>query len=110
MKPDEDPPPETENPRLVTEGSNEDFRLIYNPRGFALQAQQCRDCWIEGYLLHLEDLNVQFGDGPACTHTIRVAMRLYEAFRFSCDPLHRLATWEAIKASCRVFCRLSRRN
>jgi hypothetical protein len=104
-------PPEKESPRFAAEGSKETSRLTDTLHVVGMQGRaRCEDQWIRNYLTHLEALDVQFGDGAASTRTVLVAMRAYDTFRSSCDPLHRFAAWEAIRLACRLFSRLSRRN
>jgi hypothetical protein len=105
-------PPEKENPRFAAEGSkNEDFRLTITPLGLELQARlKCEDQWICNYLLHLEILNAQFGDGPASSHIVHAAKASYYKFCVTCCPDHRKQAWTVIQAACRLFSRRSRLN
>jgi hypothetical protein len=104
-------PPEKENPRFAAEGSDEDFPSLYTTPPTGMQGRaRCEDQWIWKWLVHLEVLNAQFGDGSMCSHIVHAATRAYYEFCSSCDPSHRIAAWEAIQSACRLFSRRSRLN
>jgi hypothetical protein len=110
VNPEEDPPPETEKPRLVTEGSNEDFRLTITPRGLQLQAPPCRDPHLERYFPFIERLHIRSGSELISGHFLDVALRTYASYRTTCDCFYRRSCWRAIHASLQWLAQRSRRN
>jgi hypothetical protein len=107
---DEWPPPDAENPQLAARGEKEAFQLIVTPRGFELQAPQCRDPHLERYFPFIERLHVRCGSGPISGHFLDVALKSYGFYRCTCDGLYRRACWKAIHSSLSWLAQRSRHN